>query len=227
MTNAGEAMFYRIWWLILTGPIRAYWRIRVQGRDNLPRRGGVILASNHQSGLDPVVVGGIVNRPIYWLAKIEYVVTPKVAWFFRSVGVIPVNRDAPEHVALENAAATVRSGKIFGIYPEGTRSPDGRIYKGYTGVARIADMTGAPVVPCGVLNTLEALPKGKIMARPLKCEVRFGPALYFKMGTGEDPHEAYRRFTDDVLDAIASLTGKERVPDRYSREPRRSREESA
>jgi 1-acyl-sn-glycerol-3-phosphate acyltransferase len=213
-------VFYRLWWLVLTGPIRLYWRIRVSGRDNLPRRGGAILASNHQSGLDPVVVGGIVNRPIYWLAKIEYVVTPKVAWFFRSVGVIPVNRDAPEHEALEKAAECVRSGKLFGIYPEGTRSPDGRVYRGYTGVARIAEMTGAPVIPVGAVNTREALPKGKILARPLRCEVRFGSPLYFKMATGEDPHEAYRRFTDDVTDAIASLIGKERV-DRYSREPTR------
>ena len=216
-------MFYRAWWVVLSPLIRLYWRIRVVGRENLPRRGGVILASNHQSGLDPVVVGGIVNRPIYWLAKVEYVITPKVAWFFKSVGVIPVNRDAPEHVAIERAADTVGAGKIFGIYPEGTRSPDGRVYKGYTGVARVAEATGAPVVPCGVLNTLEALPKGKIMARPLKCEVRFGPAMYFKMGTGEDPNEAYHRFTDEVLDAIAALTGNERVPDRYSREPKRAR----
>ena len=216
-------MFYRIWWLILTIPIRLYWRIRVSGREYLPARGGVILASNHQSGLDPVVVGGIVGRPIYWLAKIEYVVTPKVAWFFKSVGVIPVNRDAPEHVALERAAETIRSGKIFGIYPEGTRSPDGRIYRGYTGVARIAEMSGAPVVPVGVMNTLEALPKGKILAKPLKVEVRFGSPLYFKMGTGEDPHEAHRRFTDEVLDAIAQITGKARVPDRYSRDPGRAR----
>ena len=215
-------MFYRAWWLILTVPIRLYWRVRVTGREWLPKRGGVILASNHQSGLDPVVVGGLVPRPIYWLAKIEYVVTPKVAWFFRSVGVIPVNRDAPEHVALEKSAEVVRAGKIFGIYPEGTRSPDGRVYRGYTGVARIAEMTGAPVVPCGVVNTREALPKGKIMARPLKVDVRFGPALHFKMGTGEDPHEAYRRFTDEVMDAIASLVGREYVPDRYSREPRRA-----
>lgn len=213
-------MFYWFWWLILTGPIRLYWRVRVTGRDNLPRRGGVILASNHQSGLDPIVVGGMLRRPIYWLAKVEYVITPKVAWFFKSVGVIPVNRDAPEHEALEHAAACVRAGKQFGIYPEGTRSPDGRLYKGYTGVARVAEMTGAPVIPIGVMNTLEALPKGKIMARPLKVEVRIGPPLYFKMGTGEDSYEAYRRFTDDVMDAIASLTGKERV-DHYSREPRR------
>jgi 1-acyl-sn-glycerol-3-phosphate acyltransferase len=214
-------LFYRLWWLILTGPIRLYWRVRVTGRENLPKRGGIILASNHQSGLDPVVVGGVLSRPIYWLAKVEYVVTPKQAWFFKSVGVIPVNRDAPEHEALEHAAACVRSGKQFGIYPEGTRSPDGRVYKGYTGVARIAEMSGAAVIPIGVMNTREALPKGKIMARPLKCEVRIGPALHFKMGTGEDPHEAYRRFTDEVMDAIASLTGKERV-DHYSREPKRN-----
>lgn len=216
-------MFYRLWWLILTVPIRLYWRVRVTGREHLPKRGGAILASNHQSGLDPVVVGGLVPRPIYWLAKIEYVITPKVAWFFRSVGVIPVNRDAPEHVALEKAAEAIASGRLFGIYPEGTRSPDGRIYRGYTGVARIAEMTGAPVIPVGVMNTLEALPKGKILAKPLKCEVRFGTPMYFKMGTGEDPYEAYRRFTDEVLDAVAQITGKARVPDRYSRDPRRAR----
>ena len=210
-------MFYRMWWLILTLPIRAYWRVRVTGREYLPRRGGVVIASNHQSGLDPVIVGGLISRPIFWLAKLEYVVTPKVAWFFKSVGVIPVNRDAPEHVSLEKAAACVRGGKVFGIYPEGTRSPDGRLYKGYTGVARIAEMTGAPVVPLGVMNSREALPKGRIMAKPLRCEVRIGPPLYFKMPTGEDPHEAYRRFTDEVMEAIASLTGQERV-DRYSRE---------
>jgi 1-acyl-sn-glycerol-3-phosphate acyltransferase len=214
-------MFYRMWWLILTLPIRAYWRVRVTGRENLPRRGGVILASNHQSGLDPVVVGGVLPRPIYWLAKVEYVITPKVAWFFKSVGVIPVNRDAPEHEALEHAAACVRSGKQFGIYPEGTRSPDGRVYKGYTGVARIAEMTGAPVIPIAAVNTREALPKGRILAKPLKCEVRIGTPMYFKMGTGEDPHVAYRRFTDEVTDAIAELAGKERV-DRYSREPKRA-----
>jgi 1-acyl-sn-glycerol-3-phosphate acyltransferase len=213
-------MFYRAWWVVLTPLIRLYWRVRVRGRENLPRRGGVILASNHQSGLDPVVVGAVVRRPIHWLAKVEYVVTPKVAWFFRSVGVIPVNRDAPERESLERAAAVVRAGKIFGIYPEGTRSPDGRIYRGYTGVARIAEMTAAPVVPVGVLGTREALPKGRILARPLRCEVRFGPPLHFKRATGEEPAEAYRRFTDEVMEAIAQLTGKERV-DRYSREPRR------
>ena len=214
-------MFYKVWWLILTGPIRAYWRIRVTGRENLPRKGGVILASNHQSGLDPVVVGGVLRRPIYWLAKVEYVITPKVAWFFKSVGVIPVNRDAPEHEALEHAANCIRSGKQFGIYPEGTRSPDGRVYKGYTGVARIAEMTNAPVIPIAAINTREALPKGKILAKPLKCEVRIGAPMYFKMPSGEDPHEAYRRFTDEVTDAIAALAGKERV-DRYSREPKRA-----
>jgi len=216
-------MFYKAWWLVLTVPIRLYWRIRVTGRENLPRQGGAILASNHQSGLDPVVVGGVISRPIYWLAKVEYVITPKVAWFFKSVGVIPVNRDAPEHEALDQAADCIRSGRQFGIYPEGTRSPDGRLYRPYTGVARIAEATGAPVVPIGVMNTREALPKGKIIARPLKCEVRIGSPLYFKMGTGEDPRDAYRRFSDDVMDAIASLTGKERV-DGYSREPRRRAE---
>jgi 1-acyl-sn-glycerol-3-phosphate acyltransferase len=213
-------MLYRVWWFLLVPLIRAYWRVRVRGRHHVPRRGGAILASNHQSGLDPILVCSAFWRHVYWLAKIEYVITPKVAWFFRSVSVIPVNRDAPREESLAAAADSVRRGRLFGIYPEGTRSLDGRLYRGYTGVARIAAMSGAPVIPTGVVGSREALPKGKILARPRRCEVRFGPPLRFAMRPGEDEHDAHRRFTDEVMDAIAALTGQERA-DVYSREPQR------
>lgn len=213
-------MLYRVWWFLLVPLIRAYWRVRVRGRRNIPRRRGAILASNHQSGLDPILVCSAFWRHVYWLAKIEYVVTPKIAWFFKSVSVIPVNRDAPRDESLIAAAECVRGGRLFGIYPEGTRSVDGRLYRGYTGVARIAAMTGTPVIPVGVVGSREALPKGKILARPRRCEVRFGPPMSFSVRPGEDEHDACRRFTDEVMDAIAALTGQERV-DAYSREPQR------
>lgn len=214
-------MLYRLWWLLLVPLIRLYWRVRVRDRRHVPTRGGAILASNHQSGLDPILVCAAFWRHVYWLAKVEYVVTPKVAWFFKSVSAIPVNREAPRRESLEAAAACVRSGKLFGIYPEGTRSPDGRLYRGYTGVARIAAMTGAPVVPTGVVGSREALPKGRILAKPLRCEVRFGPPLFFSVRPGEDEPSAYRRFTDEVMHAIGTLTGQERV-DSYIRELQRT-----
>src|SRR6266550_2215128 len=109
---------------------------------------------------------------------------------------------------------TKRIAWIFGIFPEGTRSPDGRVYKGYTGVARVAQRSGAPVVPTGILGAAKAHKKGSRLAKPMKTDVRFGTPMYFDIRAGEDEHAAYRRFTDEVLDEVAKLIGAERVPDR-------------
>lgn len=213
-------MLYRMWWFILAPVIRVYWRVRARGRRNVPRRGAAIIASNHQSGVDPVVIGAVLRRRIWWLAKVDLVRSPKVAWFFRSVSVIPVDRDAPEQASLEASAHVLRRGRLFGIFPEGTRSPDGRLYRGYTGVARIARASGAPVIPTGCIGTMRAVPKGRLVPKPLPCEVRFGEPLVFVVREGEDEAAAIRRFTDEVMEAIARLTGQERV-DYYSREERR------
>lgn len=213
-------MLYRIWWFLLAPIIRLYWRVRVRGRGSVPRFGPAIIASNHQSGIDPAVIGAVLRRRVRWLAKLDLVRNPKVAWFFRSVSVIPVNRDAPERASLEAAARVLGKGQLFGIFPEGTRSPDGRLYRGYTGGARIAQMTGVPVIPTGCMGTMRAVPKGRLLPKPLPCEVRFGEPLVFEMRDGEDEAAAVRRFTDEVMEAIARLTGQERV-DAYSREPQR------
>jgi 1-acyl-sn-glycerol-3-phosphate acyltransferase len=219
-------MLYRLYWLVLVPLIRVVWRQKVSGRHNVPKRGGFILASNHQSGVDIMVLCASFWRQIFYLAKVEYVVTPKVAWFFKSVSVIPVNREAPEGESLDKAAACVRSGRIFGIFPEGTRSPDGRIFRGYTGVARVAMMTGAPVIPAACVGTRESLPKGRLFPKLIRCEVRFGAPMRFEMQPGEDEKVALRRFTDDVMAAIASLAGKEYV-DLYSRDYARDLHDSA
>jgi 1-acyl-sn-glycerol-3-phosphate acyltransferase len=210
-------MLYRLYWLILVPLIRVVWRQKVTGQRHVPKRGGFILASNHQSGVDIMVLCASFWRQIFYLAKVEYVITPKVAWFFKSVSVIPVNRDAPEGESLEKAADCVRSGRIFGIFPEGTRSPDGRIFRGYTGVARVAMMTGAPVIPAACIGTRESLPKGRLLPKLIRCEVRFGAPMRFAMLPGEDEKVALRRFTDEVMAAIAGLAGKEYV-DLYSRD---------
>ncbi len=214
-------MTYRLMWFTFGPLVRVYWWVRPHDRENVPRDRGVILACNHHGAIDPVLVCMSFWRPVHWLAKIELVKTKRIAWFFRGAAVIPVDRAAPQEESVEKAALVLKEGKIFGIFPEGTRSPDGRVYKGYTGVARVAQRSGAPVVPTGILGAAKAHKKGSRLAKPMKTDVRFGTPMYFDIRAGEDEHAAYRRFTDEVLDEVAKLIGAERVPDRYSREPTR------
>ncbi|HEX9697132.1 MAG TPA: lysophospholipid acyltransferase family protein [Actinomycetota bacterium] len=209
-------MLYRIWWITLVPLIRAYWRVRVVGARHVRGRRGMIIASNHQSGIDPILVCASFWRHVYWLAKIELVITKKVAWFFKSVAVIPVDRHAPKDVSLQAAADCVRRGRIFGIYPEGTRSPDENLYRGHTGVARVAHLSGGPVIPTAVVGSRRACPKGKLLIRPYRCEVRFGEPMTLVIKPGETEAAAYRRFTDEVMRAIASLAGTRYVDDVYS-----------
>ena len=210
-------MIYRFFWFTIGPLIKIYWWVRLRGRANVPRDRGAIVASNHIAAIDPVLICMCFWRQVCWLAKVELVKTRRVAWFFRGAGVIPVDRAAPQEESIEAAARVLKEGKIFGIFPEGTRSRDGRVYRGYTGVARIAQRSGAPVVPAGIVGSNRAHSKGSRIARPLKTEVRLGAPMYFEIRAGEDEHAAYRRFTDEVMDAIAALAGAERVPDEYSR----------
>ncbi len=209
MYDPPRAPAYRFLYLFLVPLIRLYWRLRVAGRRNLPKRTGLIIASNHWSGVDPIMVCSSFWRPVHWLAKVQLVKKMKYGWFFRAAAVIPIDRDAPRQESIDKAAAVIRRGGLFGIYPEGTRSRDGRLYKGYTGMARIAAATGAPVIPTGVMGTRESVPKGKLLPRPTKVEVRFGAPLRFSMVQGEDEKVALRRFTDEVMEAIAALTGQQ------------------
>lgn len=214
-------MLYRLLWFTIGPLIRLYWRQRVRGRENIPRRGGAILASNHHAAIDPVLICMSFWRPVRWLAKVELVRDKKVSWFFRSALVIPVDRDAPQEDSIVAATEALARGHLFGIFPEGTRSPDGRVYKGYTGVARVAARSGAPVVPTGVVGTRSAHQKGSSLAKPVACEVRFGPPMTFAIEPGEDEYAAYRRFTDQVMDSIADLIDAERVRDIHSRDAAR------
>jgi 1-acyl-sn-glycerol-3-phosphate acyltransferase len=211
---------YRILYLFVVPLIRLYWRVHDTGRANLPRDSGLIIASNHWSGIDPIMVCSSFWRPVHWLAKIELVKSLKIAWFFKLAAVIPINRDAPEHEPIEKAASLIKRGGVFGIYPEGTRSLDGRLYKGYTGVARIAAESGAPVIPTGVMGTRESAPKGTRIPRSVPVEVRFGAPMYFSVQPGEDEKVALRRFTDEIMRAIQSLTGQE-YADEYNRRDRK------
>ncbi|MFN2615263.1 MAG: lysophospholipid acyltransferase family protein [Actinomycetota bacterium] len=218
-------MLYRLLWFTIGPPIKLYWRIRPVRRKKVPR-GGVIVASNHRAAPDPILICMCFGRSVRWLAKIELVKSKKVAWFFRMAQVIPVDRNAPDDVWLDKAARLLRRPNIFGIFPEGTRSPDGRVYKGYTGVARLAERSGKPVVPTAILGSDKSHQKGRALARSVRTEVRFGDPMWFERRAGEDAPAAYRRFTDEVCEAIAALAGVEYVPDKHSYEARREQRTS-
>src|SRR5579862_1890558 len=148
------------YWLvkvILTPVLRLGFRVRCDGRDFVPGRGPVILASNHQSFIDSIFLPLCVRRRVTFVAKAEYFETWKTAWFFRAVGMIPLKRDggSASERALAAARDVLMAGGVLGIYPEGTRSPDGRLYRGHTGVARLAVQCGAAVVPVAQFGTAE------------------------------------------------------------------------
>jgi 1-acyl-sn-glycerol-3-phosphate acyltransferase len=194
--------------------------IRVDGREHLPADGPVILASNHLSFIDSVVIRFAAPRRVTFLTKAEYflgrgVRGRVVRWFFTRVGSVPVARG--EHraaqAALDTAREVLAGGSVFGIYPEGTRSLDGRLYRGRTGVAWLALTTGAAVVPVALAGTERLQPVGKRLPRPHRVTVRFGTPLHF---TGDPASARARRtVTDEVMRAIGALSGQERA-DRFN-----------
>src|SRR4051812_40424887 len=160
-------MAYRLMKIILTPILRVLFRVRVEGIENIPDAGAVILASNHISFSDSIFLPLVLKRRITFVAKAEYFEDPKTAWFFRAVGQIPINRGggSASQRALDSARAVLEGGGLFGIYPEGTRSPDGRLYKGKTGIARLSLQTGAPVLAVAMIGTKEAQPIGQVVPR--------------------------------------------------------------
>ncbi|WP_047240551.1 lysophospholipid acyltransferase family protein [Corynebacterium epidermidicanis] len=225
------------YWLfknVLFGPfLRLYNRPTISGKDNIPSTGGVILASNHQSVMDSFYLPLLCNRQIQFPAKKEYFEGTGAwgaiqRWFFKSVGQIPIDRSSGDaaQAALDAGTAVVTNGGVLGIYPEGTRSPDGRIYRGKTGMARIAMATGVPVVPVAMLGTRQANPIGTWIPRPVKVRVIIGEAIdpvAWAEQRGLDPQEyqTQRAFTDFVIYELARLTNEEYV-DVYAADVKKS-----
>jgi len=201
------------------GPVlRYFYRIRVEGLAHVPAAGAAILASNHVSFIDSVFLPLVLKRRITFVAKAEYFEDPKTAWFFRAVGQIPINREggSASEGALSAARAVLERGELFGIYPEGTRSPDGRLYKGHTGVARLALDTGAPVIAVAMVGTREVQPIGQVVPHAfLPVTVRFSAPMDFSRYAAQagEPR-VLRRITDEVMFELRELSGQEYV-DRY------------
>jgi 1-acyl-sn-glycerol-3-phosphate acyltransferase len=204
--------------IVLTPILHVLYKVKVEGRENVPRSGPVILASNHQSFIDSIFLPLTVRRRVTFVAKAEYFESWKTAWFFRAVGMIPIKRGGgpASQRALLAAKDVLDRGGVLGIYPEGTRSADGRLYKGHTGVARLAVQCHAAVIPVAQSGTAEIQPIGSNRPRFFKSvRVKMGRPMHFEGaaeadGNGADPGEL-RIATDQIMRAIAALSGQEYV----------------
>ena len=218
-------MQFLIRW-ILRPLARFLWRPKVEGARRVPVTGPVIFASNHRAAVDTAVIPLVTPRPVAFLSKAEYFTGTGVkgrlfARFVSALGYIPVDRANAKAglAALEAGRGVLESGGAFAIYPEGTRSLDGRLHRGHTGVASLALMTGAVVVPVGLIGTEKVQPVGVRVPRIAPVTVRFGQPLDFSRYEGLESSPAIRRaVTDEIMDAIAELSGQEYV-DRYHRRP--------
>ncbi|WP_301126471.1 lysophospholipid acyltransferase family protein [Streptomyces cacaoi] len=213
-------MFYQLLKYVLLGPLlRLLFRPRIQGLEHIPERGAAIVAGNHLSFSDHFLMPAILRRRITFLAKAEYFTGPGLkgrltAAFFRSVGQIPVDRSGKGagRATVEEGLTVLRRGELLGIYPEGTRSHDGRLYKGRVGVASMALEAGVPVVPCAMVGTFELQPPGRKLPRPGPVTIRFGKPLDFSRFAGlEGERAVLRAVTDEIIHEIMRLSGQEYV----------------
>jgi 1-acyl-sn-glycerol-3-phosphate acyltransferase len=210
-------MMYALVHSVVRPVARVIWRPTVHGLDNVPRSGGVILASNHLSFADSLVIPIVVPRKVAFLAKSDYFTGSGIkgaltkAWFV-GMGMLPVDRDDSKAAlaSLDTALQVLGRGEAFGIYPEGTRSRDGRLYRGRTGVAHLALTAGVPVVPVGLVGTDKLQPVGSRFPRVVPLTISFGaPIELAGRYDGVPLGRARREVTDEIMTAIQRLSGQE------------------
>ncbi len=200
-------MFYELCKYTLWVPVKILWGMNHKNRDRIPDKGPAILASNHVSFSDHFFLPGVVKRRITFVAKAEYFEKPFSRFFFSNWGQIPIKRGKGDTGALAAAQEVLEQGDLFGIYPEGTRSVDGSIHKGKTGVARLALMTGAPIIPVGMLGTFEAQPKYQKIPKPYPILIKFGKPLDYSIYKGQhENRELTRAITDQIMLEIEAVT---------------------
>ena len=219
MASVNDAVSRAVMRYVLIGPpLKLLTGLHVEGRENVPREGSLIVASNHLSFIDSIVIPLASGRQVHFLGKAEYfqgsgLRGAAVRWFHSTAGTIPVDRSDPRAAAasLEMSEDVLRQGEAFGVYPEGTRSPDGRLHRGRTGVARMALSTGATLLPCAVIGTDHVQPSGSNGFRPAKVTVKFGvPVDVTGLSARFQKAALLRAITDATMDAIGELSGQER-----------------
>ena len=205
---------YRLLRRIIPPIANPYFHIQLEGLDNIPDREPAILACNHLSFIDSILLPLNVPRPVYFLGKADYWESWRTRWLVQGTGVVPVYRGGGEQgeASLRTGIDILRRGDLLGIYPEGTRSPDGRLYRGKTGPVRMALEADVPVIPCAVIGSNRALPTGAYRPRREPVAVRYGQPLDLSRfrDRREDPF-VLRSATDEVMYEIMMLSGQEYV----------------
>lgn len=198
-------------------------RPKVTGLRHVPSNGPVIIASNHLSFSDSIFMPLVVTRKVTFLAKSEYFTSPGIKGLikkltFIALGQVPIDRSGGKRseAALLTGLRLLRENQCLGIYPEGTRSPDGRLYKGRTGIARMAIESAAPVIPVAMFNTAEIQPTGQVVPKVRRVEMVFGEPMYFS-GDSSD-QRVLRDVTNQIMEKIAELSKQEYVPNMYASE---------
>ena len=220
---------YGILRAFLTPFLMILFRPKVKGLRNVPGSGPVIIASNHLSFSDSIFMPLVVPRKVTFLAKSEYFTSPGPKGFFKkltfiALGQVPVDRSGGRRseAALIAGLKVLADGKCLGIYPEGTRSPDGRLYKGRSGIARLAIDSGAPIIPVAMFNTEKIQPTGTLMPKVMRVEMIFGEPMYFE---GDSADLLFlREVTDKIMSAIQEISGQEYV-DAYATKAKKGSEE--
>jgi 1-acyl-sn-glycerol-3-phosphate acyltransferase len=206
---------------VLRAPIRRLWPTSVTGLDTVPREGPAVLCANHLSFFDSVVMMMTVDRPVYFIGKAEYLGSWKTRRLFPALGMIPIDREngAKAAVALDAAAEVLRGGALLCMFPEGTRSRDGDLHRGYIGAARIAIAVGCPILPVGIVGTREIQPPGARLPRPGRCSVSVGAPLVASDVGLNSRRSAARALTNQVMERIAELSGQRYVAEHHARPP--------
>jgi 1-acyl-sn-glycerol-3-phosphate acyltransferase len=212
-------LLYTVMSRVISPVARALYRPKVEGLENLPTSGPVILAANHLSFVDSMIIPIVVPRRVFFLAKAEYFEGTGFRgalsrWFFTSMGNIPVRRGQGRSArdSLDTAIKVLSDGGAFGIYPEGTRSLDGMLHRGRTGVARIALESGAPVIPIGLVGTDKVMAVGRKLPKIVPVTIRFGKPLDFSRYQGmQDSLPVLRSVTDQIVYNILELSGQDYV----------------
>ena len=215
-------MFYRLMKMIVAPLLKIFFRPWVEGMENIPAEGPAILASNHLSFSDSFFLPALMRRRVTFIAKSEYFTGTGVkgkltAAFFKGVGQLPVDRSGGRgagEAAIRSGIEVIERGELFGVYPEGTRSPDGKLYRGKVGgLARIALATGAPVIPVAMIDTEKLQPPGQVKPNfGVRPGIRIGAPLDFSRYHGmENDRFILRSVTDEVMYEIMRLSGQEYV----------------
>ncbi|MGI9613441.1 MAG: lysophospholipid acyltransferase family protein [Acidimicrobiales bacterium] len=202
---------------------RWMWPVDVVGLENVPETGPAVLCPNHLAAIDSFIVPSVLDRAVLYVGKAEYLDDWKTRWLFPALGMIPIDRRGGDHAAgaLDVARHVLAGGGLFGIYPEGTRSRTGKLYKGHTGAARLAIESGAPIVPIGLIGTDEVQPVDSVLPKPFqRSVVKIGaPIDAARYRSREGDHAVYRQLIDEVMFEIQRLTGQEYVSHYAGQEP--------